>query len=294
MAKPLIPVSGNYSGCAIGAFVNGFDNISSFQSLIGRDLAVVLWYVSWEEPFPKADADKVDASGSIPLITWEPWLNNSAGTLEAIASGSYESYVRSFLQAAKDWGKPFFLRFGHEMNGNWYSWDGLHNGSDTGPEKYKLAWRYIYNIKRSLGADNVTMVWSPNHANLPAESWNTIAAYYPGDEYVDWMGMDGYNWGGGDWRSFDLVFNEVYSTLTALSGKPLMIGEFASAEDGGDKAAWVTDAFNKIKNNYPRIKLFNWFNINKERDWRVDSSPPSVSAARNTLQDSYFLDKMFR
>ncbi|OGC12425.1 hypothetical protein A3K48_04565 [candidate division WOR-1 bacterium RIFOXYA12_FULL_52_29] len=278
----------------MGAFTNGLDNLSAFQSTVGRNLAVVLWYVSWEEPFPKADADKVAANGSVPLITWEPWISASAETLEAIASGSHESYVRAFFLGAKEWGKPLFLRFGHEMNGNWYPWDGTHSGGATGPEKYKRAWRYIYNIKKSLGADNVTMVWSPNHANLPTESWNTVAAYYPGDEYVDWLGIDGYNWGNGEWQEFGTIFNATYLSLTALSARPLMIGEFACAETGGDKAAWIGDAFNKMRNDYPRIKLFNWFNINKERDWRVESSPTSASAARNALQDGYFLDKILR
>lgn len=277
------------STCAVGAFVNGMENIPSFESAAGKKLAVVLWYVHWQDDFPSAEADTVSANGSIPLITWEPWITNEAGTLEAIAAGSYESYVRGFFQAAKDWGKPLLLRFAHEMNGNWYPWDGQHNG---GAGIYREAWIYIYNVKSELKADNVSLVWCVNNTDQPNESWNTIEAYYPGDQYVDWVGMDGYNWGYGSWQSFDSVFGGIYQKLTALTQKPLMIGEFACAEQGGDKAAWITDAFTKLKTNYPEVKLVCWFNIDKERDWRVDSSAASAAAFKNSLQNDYFSGKI--
>jgi beta-mannanase len=261
--------------------------------LIGRKLAVVLWYVHWPEPFPKAEADLVRANGSTPLITWEPWLTHELGTLEAISSGSYDGYVRQFFQSAKDWGGPILLRFAHEMNGNWYPWDGAHNGGPTGPDKFKKAWLYIYNVKQAVGADNVKLVWCPNNSDQPAETWNAAANYYPGDAYVDWLGMDGYNWGWERWQSFDEIFSDTYDRLTKLSARPLMIGEFASgttAEDG--KAAWITDAFARISASYPRIKLCCWFNINKERDWRLDSSPAATAAGRAALQNEHFLGKI--
>jgi hypothetical protein len=285
--------SADIKGVAIGAFVNGLDKLAAFQSASGKNLAVVLWYLSWTDAFPAVDADRVCANGSLPLITWEPWITDQAGTLDAIAAGSYEAYVRSFLLAAKDWGKPVFLRFAHEMNGNWYPWDGAHNGGAGGPAKYIKAWRYIYNVREAVGASNVYLVWCPNNTNQPGDAWNNIAAYYPGDQYVDWLGMDGYNWGYSGWQSFDALFSNIYSTLTGLTAKPLMIGEFSSAEQGGDKAGWICDALQKIRSNYPRIKMFCWFNINKEsyneRDWRIDSSASAEAAFKNSLQNSYFL-----
>ncbi|GAG81757.1 unnamed protein product [marine sediment metagenome] len=251
------------------------ENLQSFQGMIGKKLAAVLWYVHWTEPFPATDAGIVYANGSIPLITWEPWITRPLGT--------YESYVREFLQAAKDWGKPLFLRFAHEMNGNWYPWDGFHNGEQSAPDKYKQAWLYIYNVREELGADNVNLVWCPNNTNQPNVSWNEISQYYPGDQYVDWIGMDGYNWGYGSWQRFDSVFSNIYQSLTSLTSKPIMIGEFASAENGGSKAGWIADAFSNIKNNYPRVKLFCWFNINKERDWRINSSGSAEAAFQQEL-----------
>ena len=281
----------NYSGCAVGGFVDGMQNLASFQSMLGKDLAIVLSYVHWQNPFPTTDANIVYNNGSVPLITWEPWITNEIGTLEAISSGSYESYVTNFLQDAKDWGGPVLLRFAHEMNGNWYPWDGAHNGANaSSAQKYKDAFIYIYNVRQALQADNVYLVWTPNSTNMPNEAWNSASAYYPGDQYVDWVGMDGYNWGNANWQSFDAIFSSIYQELIALTSKPLLIGEFASDELGGSKAAWITDALSKIESNYPRIKAFCWFNINKERDWRVNSSTTAQAAMQQSLQSSYFLD----
>lgn len=284
--------SGNFSGCATGAFVNGLENLQSFQAMTGKKLAAVLFYVHWQEPFPIQEVKSIFANGSVPLLTWEPWITHPLGTLEAIAAGSYENYVREFLQAAKDWGKPLFLRFAHEMNGNWYPWDGFHNGGQSGPEKYKRAWLYIYNVREALGAHNVYLVWCPNNTDQPNLSWNEISHYYPGDKYVDWTGMDGYNWGYGSWEEFDSVFGNIYQSLTSLTSKPLMIGEFASAANGGDKAGWMAKALSKIKNDYSRVKLLCWFNINKERDWRVNSSNSAEAAFKQKIADSYFVENL--
>jgi len=136
------------------------------------------------------------------------------------------------------------------------------------------------------------LVWCPNNACLPAEAWNNLAAYYPGDQYVDWVGLDGYNWGYSGWQSFDDIFSGAYQTLAALTAKPLMIGEFAAAEQGGDKAAWIGDALQKLNSNYTRVKLFCWFNIDKERDWRIGSSASAEAAMRNSLQNSSFLARI--
>ncbi len=284
--------NGSYTGCAVGAFVNGLGNLSSFQTSINKNLAVVLWYVSWPDTFPTADAETVYNNGSVPLITWEPWITNAAGTLEAIAGGSYEAYVRGFFLAAKAWGKPLFLRFAHEMNGNWYPWDGAHNGGAEGGAKYVRAWKYIYNVRQAVGADNVFLVWCPNNASMPGDPWNDPASYYPGDQYVDWVGLDGYNWGYTAWQPFDAIFGAAYQTLTALTAKPLMIGEFASAEQGGDKAAWISNALQRLGSAYPGVKLFCWFNIDKERDWRIGSSSAAEAAMKNSLQNNSFLARI--
>lgn len=109
--------------------------------------------------------------------------------------------------------------------------------------------------------------------------------------------MDGYNFGNGSWRTFDQIFSASYSILKPYN-KPMMIAEFACATDEVySKASWITDAFSKIENSYPKIRIFNWFNIkkyeaavNKIVDWKVDSSTDSLDAFKTAISDDYFID----
>ncbi len=282
------------SGCYIGAYTNGFSNITTYKSNIGRDLACVMWYLTMSTGFPTADVETVLAMNAVPMITLEPFLSGTY-PLQAIVDGDHDAYFRQWARDAKAVGKPIFLRFAHEMNGNWYPWSGFENGGEPGAERYKQAWRRIHDIFAAEGAANVTWVWSVNAINVPDAGWNQMENYYPGDEYVDWIGIDGYNFGtssaGNTWQTFDEVFSGVYAHLLGLyPDKPLMIAEFASGEDGGDKAGWITDAFAKIKASYSGIKMFVWFNEDKEADWRVESSTQSRIASEDALRDSYFID----
>jgi len=275
------------AGCYIGAFINGLSDTSTFETLIGKNLAVNMWFINWDTDFPSADCDTVNSYGGLPIITWEPYLS-IANTLEAISNGDYDEYITDFAQDAKSWGNPVYLRFAHEMNGNWYGWDGYHNGEASGPAKYIAAWRHVYNIFSQEAVSNVSWVWSPNHKSVPDESWNEAEDYYPGDDYVDWIAIDGYNWGQGNWESFDQIFSSAYSTFSAYD-KPLMIGEFACATDEvQSKTEWITDALSQIQNNYQQIRIFVWFSMKKERDWQVNSSSSSLNAFKNAIDEDYF------
>jgi len=284
------------AGCYIGAFVNGIADTPNFETMIGRNLAVNMWYIDWNTSFPSTECDTVNDHGGVPMITWEPSLNTT-NTLEAISNGNYNSYITTFAQDAKNWGNLVYLRFAHEMNGNWYPWDGYHNGESSGPARYISAWKHIHDIFTSVEATNVAFVWSPNHISVPNESWNEAVGYYPGDDYVDWIAIDGYNWGNGNWQTFDQIFSAIYATFESY-GKNMMVGEFACATDEAEnKADWITDAFYEIKDNYPEIKIFNWFNIKKYEasagkivDWRVESSSNSENAFKRAVGDSYFIE----
>ena len=81
--------------------------------------------------------------------------------------------------------------------------------------------------------------WCPNVTDTDGGNQATMS-YYPGDDYVDWTGVDGYNWGSanGEWQTFQQSLPHIYPLLAA-KGKPILIGEMASTEVGGDKAAWI-------------------------------------------------------
>lgn len=246
-----------------------------------------MWYINFDTAFPASDCTLANAYGAVPMLTWEP-MPSASNTLEIIAAGTYDAYVATFAQAAKNWGNLVFLRFAHEMNGDWYPWDGYHNGEAAAPAKYIAAWRRLHDIFVQAGATNVRWVWSPNNQSHPGSTWNAAVNYYPGDAYVDWIGIDGYNFGQGDWQSFEQLFAAAYATFESY-GKPLMISEFASADDLVlSKADWITDAFLQIRTNYQLLRIFVWFNKDKERDWRVNSSAPALAAYKTALNNSYF------
>jgi beta-mannanase len=182
----------------------------------------------------------------------------------------------------------------HEMNGNWYPWGGPNNNSSTsstdGPSKYIQAWRHIHDIFQSVGASNVVWVWSPNWESVPKDAYNAYSNYYPGDNYVDWVGIDGYNWGTtqtwSSWMNYSTIESAIYGSYSAT--KPIMTAETASCEQGGNKAQWIADTQAAAKSQFPDIRAFIWFNESKECDWRVNSSSTALGAYQTMGADPYF------
>jgi beta-mannanase len=170
----------------------------------------------------------------------------------------------------------------HEMNGFWYPWCGTVNGNDPG--EFPLVWRRLRRLFAEEGAGNVLWVWSPYAASFPPVPENRLERYFPGDEEVDLVALDGYNWGtrlpGGAWEDFTDIFRDGYDRLASLSSRPVMIAETASAEEGGDKAEWIRSMARALPVRFPRADTLVWFDADKERDWRICSSPRSVKAFR--------------
>lgn len=228
--------------------------------------------------------------------------------LQSIVDGKHDDYLRGFARAAAAYGRPLFLRWDHEMNGDWYPWSGTRNngakldtfGDPTKPDRPELfvaAYCYIHDVFEREGASNVLWVWCPSVVMTGAlgANWNRIANYYPGEEYVNWLCVDGYNWGTSQdwsrWQTFDEVFSATYDQLRAIDPhKPIMIGETAAANSGGDKAAWILDAFARLAEDYPQIRGNAWFNVNKETDWRIDSSSESLQALRTAADGGDWAD----
>lgn len=272
----------------VGLYVPGAPRdiapLNSLESKVGSRARASLYYQNTTEGFTSTQARNAVSHGAIPLVTLEFWnpangVSQPAFSYAAISRGDYDAYLRTYARAAKAFGSEVWFRPMHEMNGNWYPWCGTVNGNS--PAAFVPAWRRIRDIFAAEGATNVKFVWSPNADSVPNTAANSIAAYWPGDAYVDYLALDGYNFGsttGSSWRSFDDVFGRAYTSVTALSAKPLFIAETACSPTGGDKAAWISQMFASIPARFPRITGVTWFNTNKECDWRLESSPASLSA----------------
>jgi beta-mannanase len=240
--------------------------------------------LGWETPFSdvQPSLDPVYQNGSTAMITWQPDVDT---TQISSSNQTITNYITSFATAVKNYGHTIFIRPMHEMNGNWYKW-GIGDSSVNTNQTYISAWQYIVNIFRQpppagVGATNASFVWCINDGNVGKGSSYTGA--YPGDSYVDYTAIDGYNWGTtqswSSWQSFSSVFSSSYNALKGLTQKPILLTEWASTETGGDKAAWITNAFQQITaGNFPQIAGLVWFNVNKETDWRIESSTTAQQA----------------
>ena len=186
-----------------------------------------------------ARARELDAVPIVSLELWS-WHDKKGRYLPRLERGEYDAALASWAAAARREGGPVFLRFGFEMNGNWFSWNG-------DPERFRRVWRRAREIFRRAGARNVTWVWSPNVVSVPETAANSMHRYYPGDDAVDWVALDGYNFGDDHdqwhrWESFASVFRDALDDFQErYPGKPVMIAETGCAR-GPHKAQWIRDA----------------------------------------------------
>ena len=261
-----------------------------FEQDAGKRAGVLMYFQGWAyDEFNASLAASVAARGTIPEITWEPWdyklgLDQPAYALARIIDGSHDAYITRWARGAKAYGGPLLVRFAHEMNDRHYPWSEQVNGNQPG--QYVAAWRHVVDIFRAEGATNVAWIWAPN---VSYAGTTPLAPLYPGDGYVDWIGVDGYNggtdlpWGG--WLTFAQIFGSTLAEIAAITTtKPVMIGETSSAEAGGSKASWITDFFAELRSR-PQIQGFVWFNHNKETDWRVQSSEAARLAFASGVAD---------
>ena len=273
-ASPLSPRLVPASGALLGQYY-GNGTLAQSTARLGRTLAVHLVYYAWTDNWTTGATNEDLDAGRIPLVNWEPDGIDFAN----IVNGSLDATIKARATGAKALGKPFFLDFAAEMNG-----DEAWSGNDA--KLYVAAYKHIHDLFTAAGARNVVWAWCPNVTDTNGSNKTTLE-YYPGDDYVDWTGVDGYNWGGGDWQTFKQVFKDIYPLL-ASKKKPILIGEMSSSETGGDKAAWIAGMIPSLKTDYPLIKGVVWFDVNKERDWRVDSSTSTLTAFKAMAGDPFF------
>lgn len=290
--------NGGEKGVYVGVFREGapanMNYIKKFEADFGKKPAMVMWYEDWAQAFPKDKVNNVIAYGAVPHIVWEPWYwtDKNKIKLQDISSGKYDSYIQSWAKEIKALDQTVFLRVAHEFNIEGYPWGIINNGKD--PAVYVKAYRHIVDIFNREGAKNVKWVWCFMNYSYPDESWNDWEAAYPGDKYVDWIGIDGYNWGKtqswSSWQSVKYMFQEqVRRSRKLWPGKPIMIAEFGSADEGGDKGAWVKEIPGYLKSSMRDIKAVMFFDLKKEADWRVNSSAKAAAAFKSIMKDPIFL-----
>jgi beta-mannanase len=293
------PVQTPFSnGCYIGLFREGAPQnmafIKSFEKTFDTKPSMIMWYEDYSSDFPADGCEKVYGYGAVPHIVWEPWIWGEADKikLDNIINGDWDGYIEKWARDAGAFKKPVFLRWGHEFNIEKYPWGIVNN--NRSPEKYIKAYRHVHDIFNKVGAKNIKWIWCFNNYPNPDMPWNSWDRAYPGDEYVDWIGIDGYNWGTtqswSGWQSFKEMLSDLVREVSKkYPDKPIMIAEFGSTEDGGNKANWVKEIPSTLRVNMPQVKAIVLFDIKKETDWRTTSSKNAEEAYKSIFKDPYFL-----
>ena len=257
----------------LGVYTNGaptsYGGVSSFTSATGARPDVVMYYSGWFVPFPTAFATTVASNGAVPLVQMNPDRINVA----EIAAGRYDGYLSSYAEAVRAYRHPVIVSFGHEMNGNWYSWGYRH----TSPATFVAAWRHIVTLFRALGARNVTWLWTVNIINNTQRGRiPPPARWWPGSSYVTWVGIDGYylkpNW------QFAPLFGPTIGKVHTLTSAPILIAETGAVPAAGQPTK-ITDLFAGIR--LYGLLGFVWYNSTNSIGQPFGiSSPEAIDAFR--------------
>jgi mannan endo-1,4-beta-mannosidase len=252
-----------------------FDSaLDKFTSATGVSPNMYCFFKNWtiHSRFDGTEYRRAHARGVVPLIAWEPWdprgpmASQPDYSLQSIIEGRHDELLIEWAQGIRDLEFPVAIRFAHEMNGHWYPWATTVNGNS--PRQYVQAWRHVHGVFAAQGATNVAWVWSPNvNRHLPGRP---LRSMYPGDRYVDLVGIVGYGVKRGD--TFNSVFGSTIKEIRTFTRRSLLITETAGAQSTGSKAKW-TRAFYRDLAKRRDIVGAVWFNHIKRVDWRVDADP---------------------
>jgi hypothetical protein len=310
----------SYWGAWIGENLTGaqppwdMSAVTKFEQLIGKGLSLVEFSAPFYDcggprcnplHFPTPQMESIRNYGAIPFFSWGsssiPVGDDTAiepdFQLSDLIAGRYDAYIREFAEEARRWGHGFFLRFDWEMNGDWFPWGESANGNQ--PAEVVLAWRHVHDIFTQVGATNATWVWCPYSAPYPR--FRNIAPLYPGDSYVDWTCMDGFNWGANaanphPWKSFDQIFSATYRKIVkkVAPGKPMVLAEIASTGSGRAKAAWINNMFKMLATKYRRIRGLIWFDrVDRGISWPLETSPKALGAFARGIRHWTFQSNAF-
>ena len=224
--------------------------INEFETLAAKDIVWAYfsnnWYTNIE--FPITAVNTIQEAGKIPFIRMMPRSNFEEGgpdpvyTMQKIIDGEFDPQLKQWAIDAASFGRTLLVEFGTEVNGNWFPWNGQYNGADTreygnpnladGPERFRDAYQHIIDICRNNNATNITWFFHVDAYSQPDVAWNDFKNYYPGDDYIDWLGVSIYGpqEKGADYQSFSEIMNDIYPSLISLSNNPIAVLEFAITE----------------------------------------------------------------
>ncbi|MBO0770002.1 MAG: beta-mannanase [Actinobacteria bacterium] len=265
------PPGGKYLGIESAGAPGSIAPVRRFAASLGRKPNLIGEYVAWKSPFDAAGVARAWSYGALTYLAWEPFRTN----IRAIARGASDGYISQFAEAVRSLNLPIVLSFGHEMNGNWYPW-GTARTTAAG---FVAAWRHIHDLFSKAGATNVIWMWNPNIINPVPQV--KLRPYYPGNAYVDWVGITGYFPSSGP-TTYATLYQPTIREIHSFTSKPLLIAE-TSVETGPNEVPCLGQLVSSVT-QHSDLLGFVWFDYAKDGiDWRVESRPILRSALAKDL-----------
>lgn len=282
---PLVCPSRLHVGVATPGLPSDPTMLDRWAQATGHSPSVALSFQSLAQPVNTAALQAVSRSGRLPMLTLEPHdpaaPDRNPYPLSSLAAGRFDGLLRSQAAAVRAVGAPVAVRFAHEMNGDWYAWGQGVNG--TTPADFLAAWRHVHDVFEAAGADNVLWTWAPNLVDFQPEQ--DLGRLYPGDDYVDWVGLSGYF----D-ETRDTYANLYPPTLAQLDrvapDKPIYVVE-TSVLPGPNRSAMIHDLVTGLLRT-PRLIGFTWFNHVTRYDWRLENDPAAAAQLGTELSSGWF------
>ncbi len=251
------------------ALTGDYSPVAKVEKKLDFHFPILLHYTYLGYPFPLEGMRQAHKRGQVVELTMQVAEGNNDNEPRANANfkvldGQMDGAIREFARAAREFGHPFLFRLNNEMNTDWSQYSGVLTLSD--PDIYIKVWRRIFDIFQEEKVENAIWIFNPNDRSYPPTNWNSHISYYPGNQYVQVLGITGYNTGtyfrdvtGEGWRSFAEIYSEIAAHYRPIYHRfPWMITEFASSSVGGDKAQWIRDMFKHLP-DYPEIKAAVWW-----------------------------------
>lgn len=279
--------------------------IPELEEKLDYQFPLVLYYLPYGDEFPIDFMRKNYEKGKMVELTCQlsGYSNEKLFGFTpqlSVYRGLEDETIRNMARGAKEFGHPFLFRLNNEMNSDWTNYSGVTVLGD--PDIYIEVWKRFYRIFQEEGVDNAIWVFNPNDRDYPPANWNHFMMYYPGDEYVQLIGVTGYNTGtyykeskNETWREFKVIYDRIQKrNQPYFLDFPWMITEFSSSSIGGDKAKWIERMFEGI-NRYPNIKLAVWFHFadfdpenpdEVARPYWLDETEETLHSFKNGLKNS--------
>ncbi|MEU4220330.1 glycosyl hydrolase [Actinoplanes sp. NPDC026623] len=255
-------------GAAADDLPDGRDRLPALEAELGRPVDIASTYVDWSYVFPGPNEKWMAVGGKRKvLLSWEPW----GIRFSDVTAHRRDAYLEKVANAMRAYPFDLYVRPWPEMNGNWSTWqptpDGAKKEGGT-PAEFVAAWRYVVSFFHDRGVRNLKFIFNVDASG--GRSDTPVPGIWPGSAYVDVLGIDGFNWGGGDWRPFEEIFAGMYATVTRLDPNlPVWIAEFGCAP-GAQRPAWLAETM--TTRAFPRLRAVVYFDVKSHRDWRLDAS----------------------